>query len=297
MRIPKLTSRQITILVLAFTVLFILVLATGITGLSFQPGEPFISAPDPKSENATGLVPNGDLLLGFFRGLLSLSVILLPIYILLLIFNKRARKRLLTDIPLILLMLLALYLMRDVAQREPEDSKFQDLTMQQDGAELNPDLSEAPPVPDLPQGAVTAATAAVAVGVAGAAAGLFWFIRKNLLQPRPAPVDVIADEAQEALDNLYAGGDLRETIQQCYKRMLEAVAKQRNLLRSVDMTPNEFGQHLIDRGLPARPVRELTALFEQARYSSRPTGPKEHQQAIHSLSSIIAAIRNPEPTP
>ncbi len=293
MRIPNLSTKKWTLIILGVTLLLVILLAGGMDGLRFEEGEPLPQETMTVEANQMPFAAASDIFVTIMRGLLSLSVIILPLYIILLIFDKKTRKRLLSDLPLIFLLILALILVREAAQRSGPGIVNEPLPLEE-ATDAPVDIMALPEETEVPQTFISIATIIVVLAIFVAVAGVFWIVRLSLQKEKSAVVGVIAVEAQEALDSLYAGGDLRETILLCYQRMLSAVAKQRNLLRPIDMTPSEFGQVLVSKGLPARPVNELTHLFELVRYSQRPAGPKEHQQAVHSLSSIIAAIRPPE---
>lgn len=293
MRFPKLTSKQWALIFLSGTLLLMILLAGGMNGLSFEEGEPIPTEMMTVEENQMPFSAASDIFVTLMRGLLSLSIIILPLYIILLIFDKKTRKRLLSDLPLIFLLILALILVREAAQRSGPNI-IRDPALLEQSTEAPVDIMAQPEIPEVPQGFVNIATVVVVLAIFVAIAGVFWIVRLTLRKEKAATIKAITEEVQEALDSLYAGGDLRETILLCYQRMLSAVSKQRNITRPIDMTPSEFGQVLVTKGLPARPVNELTHLFELVRYSQRPAGPKEHQQAIHSLTSIMNAIRPPE---
>jgi hypothetical protein len=138
----------------------------------------------------------------------------------------------------------------------------------------------------------------LAVLLAGLAALLVWW----LWQPKRKPGELsdltriqLAGQAQEAVDALEAGMDLKDTILRCYYQMAAILAKERNLERPLAMTPAEFAGHLTAQGLPKWPVNELTRLFEMARYGGYHLGRVEQERALECLSAIATAVTPPEP--
>jgi hypothetical protein len=121
-------------------------------------------------------------------------------------------------------------------------------------------------------------------------AGIIWSMSRRNIEV--APMQELAEEAQSALDALQAGADFRNTIIRCYRDMSEALRTQRGIRREEAMTPREFEARLTRHGLPDAPVRQLTRLFELARYGAAMPGELEEDQAITSLSAIIEACRS-----
>jgi hypothetical protein len=102
----------------------------------------------------------------------------------------------------------------------------------------------------------------------------------------------LADEAQDALDALLAGGNIRDTVIRCYIQMTQVLAKERNVRREEAMTPREFQEILLTKlKLPETPVRRLTNLFEAVRYGDYRPGKREEMEAIDSLTAIAAACK------
>ena len=106
-------------------------------------------------------------------------------------------------------------------------------------------------------------------------------------------MDALADEAQQAISAIQSGSRLEETITRCYREMCRVLQEERGIERGVAMTPSEFEEVLAGRGMPKQAVHQLTHLFEDIRYGSKPAGPREEQIAIDSLTAIVAAC-NPQ---
>jgi hypothetical protein len=129
----------------------------------------------------------------------------------------------------------------------------------------------------------------VIIIIGAAAAGLvLWFA---LQRRKPEPVNRLLQEAEHAMNALQNGVDLRNVIVRCYVQMCQALQEERGIERGIAVTPHEFIELLLAKGIPAEPVRLLTSLFERVRYGNQPTKKQDEQTAIESLSAIVTACR------
>lgn len=130
----------------------------------------------------------------------------------------------------------------------------------------------------------------LAVGFLGWRAYLAW----RAMTPRPsASLQSLARIARASLYDLSSGRETTDVIMNCYFRMSDVVADKRNLHRGADMTPAEFAFRLEEAGLPADAVRRLTRLFEGVRYGQRKAGPKDVNEAVACLTSILQYCGEP----
>jgi hypothetical protein len=97
----------------------------------------------------------------------------------------------------------------------------------------------------------------------------------------------IARVARASLRDLSDGRESTDVILKCYFHMSEVVADRKNLQRESDMTPGEFALRLEQSGLPGDSVRRLTRLFESVRYGGQKTGPREINEAVSCLTTIL----------
>jgi hypothetical protein len=134
-------------------------------------------------------------------------------------------------------------------------------------------------------GIVVGALALMTIGVA-----VYWFFFR-IRRQEASSIRRVAFEAQEAIDAINAGGDLKSAIIQCYRQMIAAVRSERGIQRPYAATPREFEEILLAKGLPAGPVRDLTSLFEQARYGEFQGGYRQQLEAVACLEEIITACR------
>lgn len=100
-------------------------------------------------------------------------------------------------------------------------------------------------------------------------------------------LDEIAKIARSSLRDLTSGRESTDVIMNCYFRMSDVVADKRKIKRGTAMTPAEFAIRLEQAGLPGEAVRRLTHLFENVRYGGHRSGPKEVNEAVACLTTIL----------
>ena len=134
------------------------------------------------------------------------------------------------------------------------------------------------------------------VGLLAAAGlvGVAWLLRQRARRP-PARLGMLAREANQALEALQAGADVRDTILRCYFEMERTVKLERGISRAESATPREFEQRLKELGLPETEVGRLIRLFEAVRYGLLGPGNDrdQEQEAIACLAAIVKASRSP----
>ncbi len=109
------------------------------------------------------------------------------------------------------------------------------------------------------------------------------------LRLRP-PINPYTQITRSALRQLSEGRSWEDTVIQCYASLSQALSQQRGLARPAAYTPTEFIALLEQAGLPGAPLRELTRLFEQARYSARHSDPTQAQKASDALAVVLSAL-------
>lgn len=122
---------------------------------------------------------------------------------------------------------------------------------------------------------------------------LIWQFANTEPDTRPVNVDEslteLAQQAQAAIKALRQGQTLKEVVLRCYVDMERVLATTQGIQRRQTMTAREFEQQLIQLGLPAQPVKELTRLFETVRYGLYTPQADDEAQAVDSLTLIVAA--------
>lgn len=101
------------------------------------------------------------------------------------------------------------------------------------------------------------------------------------------PLHDLARIARSSLRDLSDGRETTDVIMNCYFRMSDVVSDKKNLQRGISMTPQEFAYRLEEAGLPGDAVRRLTRLFESVRYGVRRAGPKDVNEAVACLTTIL----------
>jgi hypothetical protein len=151
-----------------------------------------------------------------------------------------------------------------------------------------------PPIPAaLPEALAYAVSLMAAVAVVLSAWVVWRVLRRRQLPDQGTVAQQAAQVAHTALADWQSGSPLATVIIRCYREMSDLVAEKRAMQRAADMTPREFVGRLEKAGVPARPVQELTALFELARYSSRPLGAPEEAAARACLKALAEALETP----
>lgn len=117
--------------------------------------------------------------------------------------------------------------------------------------------------------------------------GMYRGYKKYMLTASPRSLEAIAKIARASLKDLSSGRDSGDVIIDCYLRMSEVVSDKQKLRRAADMTPREFALRLEQAGLPGEAVSRLTRLFEAVRYGDRSSGPREVDEAVSCLKTIL----------
>ena len=120
---------------------------------------------------------------------------------------------------------------------------------------------------------------------------VLWFLYRGWKRYRSfhagRPLDEIAKIARSSLDDLSSGRNSSDVIINCYLRMSDVVSNRRQLQRDIAMTPHEFALRLEQAGLPGDAVTRLTSLFEGVRYGDRKSGPRDINEAVTCLKTIL----------
>jgi hypothetical protein len=137
----------------------------------------------------------------------------------------------------------------------------------------------------------------ISFGVALLLLTVVWFLyrgwRKYATLANKKPLDEIARIARSSLRDLSSGRDSSDVIINCYLRMSDVVSNKRHLHRAAAMTPHEFALRLEQAGLPGDAVTRLTRLFEGVRYGDRKSSPKDVNEAVSCLTTILTYCGEP----
>ena len=292
----KIDQRTIVLIALGVALVAMLLLASALPTLKMTPGKEIpLGSFRPDFGPAGG---NGNFMDWFIVVLRVMMFILwglIPLYIIYLIISPEARKQLLRDLARTLPIVLLLWFL--LANRQGQQV-FREIDMEfqksfQEEAYPAPETEMPQFEANPPDWLVTVTSIGIAFAVTGMVVGVIYAIwRQRMLNAGLLkPLDNIAQEAQNAIDAIQAGGDLRDVIQRCYLEMSRVIAENRNLQRGQDMTPHEFEVFLQGRGLPYEAVHQITSLFEAVRYGAFVPGRQDEAQAISSLNAIVNACR------
>jgi hypothetical protein len=277
-------AKRNALLLLAVAAVLVALLAMSVQTITLSPGEPFAIEQQAVSIGMSN-VSSSNLLSWLLRGFIAVTLILLPVYIIYSLMSKKGRRRLLGNLLMLaLIVLIADQLRQRMAEMQAEADQQGMIDQPLQGA------GEAIPVSTFPAEPPAWLTIAViligaALLVALAAFALWMYRLRN--QPRAIPpYEALAEAAQQTITAIQTGGDLKASVIACYREMSRIVQEQRGIARETAMTPREFEEVLIRKGLPGNAVKTLTRLFESVRYGSAADGAKETEQAVACLTEI-----------
>jgi hypothetical protein len=299
----KKPDQRVTILIiLGVTLLAMFVLAASLKGMKLSEGQhiPLDKLFPTTLSQSSESTPDVALIEKILQIISIILWAIVPFYIIYLILSPAARKQFLKDVArLIPFMILMLILFNALDNMQKQAATPTPHGMAIPNGAVN--LGTLAPSTDFkfdsnpPEWAVTMTVVIIGVIATGLLIGGFYFFyrMRREKQESAAPLRKMGEEAQSAIDLIQGGGDLRDVIIRSYLEMTRIVQENRNLHRSVSMTPSEFEAYLTGRGLPQDPVHNLTQLFEKVRYGAAKPGYQEESTAIASLTAIVNACRRP----
>jgi len=260
----------------------LLVLAASLPRLSFRTGRSFILNGNQVAAEAPTSVPTSLADLEPWRLLVTaIMLALLGYFVLTLIFSARLRRQLLQRIAGALIAVLLFYLLSnwlgDMLPRLAARAADNPLppTQMTTGEPLPPFVAQ--PAPWL--------VVIVSLVLGGLLiAGIWHFWRRG--RPIVHPVTALA---QAAIESIQAGGDLQSIVLRCYLEMSEMLGEQRGIPRQRATTPREFEQQLAADGVRDEHIKQLTRLFEDARYGAQAPSERDERTAVECLAAIVRA--------
>jgi hypothetical protein len=227
------------------------------------------------------------------RGLFYILFICFPFAIIMVLLEPDLRKRVLRTTLNVILLMAALLLIIE--------SRAEELELTEDTVGMAPQGEETeladPITPEAfdSNNVATWMTRAISLGIglllAAIAVAILNAVRRNRAEAT-MPLDQLANRAEEAIAEIERGGDLHDTILQCYAEMNRIVREERGIQRDKTITAREFIDYLLRAHLPEEPIYTLTRLFEQARYSTEEHNTSDQQKAVASLQAIANACRS-----
>ncbi len=259
----------------------VILMASGLSGLEFLPGQPFFLSAEEKNLPLEDLSFKTWNLVGLWKtfGLVILWVIF-PLSIIYFIISPEVRKVVIRRAITMGLTAYAFFLLlKQCGDFEPLKAFEGPLA----GTTLG---DETPIDPSFTPESAQIFTWIANVGFIAILALLIWFAVR-WWSKRTSTLEVLGAEASKVLEDIHSGADLEDTVLQCYAEMSRIVRQSKGIRRESAMTPRQFELELERYGLPGDDVRHLTRLFEMARYGIDPLGEKEQRQALVSLEAIV----------
>jgi hypothetical protein len=271
---------------LGSAIVTLMLLASGLAGLTFRPGHMYDFGALRPPTGAPTPTPAADLRPPTWLSVVvTLLVLATLLYLVInLIISRKFRRELLMRTISMLIFIMLVYLVLSALRGTPL---------------LGDRPSDATPVPPPPPPsgepfptfvanpapwliiAVSAILAALLIG------GIWLLWRRT--RASPAPLTRLADEAQAALANIQTGADLRDAVLRCYREMGQILSEQHAIERPRGTTRREFEQQLVAVGLRDEHIQQLTRLFERVRYGARQANEREEREAVVCLTAIVQA--------
>lgn len=284
-------AKRSALILLVISAVLVSIVAAGLPDLVLYPAQPFsLPAPQLTGFGLSGDFPGGEVLYAIFRGAVALAIILLPVYIIYSLFTPEGRRRLIVNIITIILLVWFANYLRELPLTDGMDQLEEALNAGQEGDSAGEGIAVPVFTPDPPQWLTLTVMLATSVFLAVTILAAIWYVRQRR-RPDNLFFDDLAAEVQSAIVSIREGGDLKSTIVRCYQEMSRVLEDERGITRESTMTPREFEQRLVDKGLPETAIRTLTRLFEQVRYGSLSFGPREEQLALVCLTEIVDACK------
>ncbi|MCS7061333.1 MAG: DUF4129 domain-containing protein [Anaerolineae bacterium] len=278
------------IVLVAIMLIALTTLAAGLSNLQLAPADRFpielFTFPTPPPGQTLG---GGEVFVTLARIALAVMLVLTPVYLIYALINPKRRRQLFINLLAISLIVLMLSnISRCASQMQLSE---------EEGASAGaPPLTEQPleqldlPAfdPNAPDWLVLAVSVLLALVLAGLITAIGFGIARRR---RTTTLEQVAQQAEQAVADLQAGGEFRDIIIRCYREMSRTVQEARGVRRAASMTPREFVTLLQTMGLPAEPVQQLTLAFEAVRYGHAHPTPEQEQAAIEYLRAIVNACR------
>lgn len=282
------TKRNI-LLLLGLTMIVIMVIAASLPALELQPGMPLPEVWDGEIL-AAGLEEQPTVRISlnqFFFVLMGIFLAIGLIYMLAAVIRGANWRSILSFLRLMLGAILVISILLILILLMPHGTTTTEMQMQ---LPTPAPVVTAPlgPVPPLLLWIVGACLLMIGGGI------VFWILRTG--RSRPTTMDLLGWEAEKARQDLEIGVGLKDVIIRCYRKMSLILEDDQGIEREAFMTTGEFENILTEAGIPHDPIRQLTRLFEAARYGNWQPLRADEEKAIHSLEEIINYSRRQKAT-
>lgn len=256
------------------------ILSVGLSDLQLQPGLPIPGAATTQDTNPETLSnearPRPITMGSFLQGTLALSFVLLLLAFAIQLVRRVNGKRLFRLAAALVGVLIVLVLVPRIDTGAP-DTSLEEIP----AAGPSQFTFTTAPIGNPPEQLYWFVVGFVALSV------LFiclWLVREYYRRPEPAhPLGNAADAAIQAIHD---GQNLQNVIIQCYLNMIQVLKDEKGIEREQSITPREFEHWLSNHGIHAAAIRQLTRLFEMARYGPQTPEQRDEAAAVECLSAI-----------
>ncbi|MFC1879019.1 DUF4129 domain-containing protein [Chloroflexota bacterium] len=220
----------------------------------------------------------GNYTVSILRGVIALIFIITMIYVPLRIILSVDLKIILRTVFVMGLLLLIIYVIYHLALI----LQFNDLYSSSEITTLPTLVFPDAPLGQPPQVFIWVVITAIVMGI-GLPAILLLIRRQGTSQTGTG----LLQEAEDAVNAIQTGMDLKNVIMRCYLQMSHLLQEEQGIERKYAMTAREFEAWLEFMGFPPSPVHQLTNLFEMVRYGEYQTSENDEKIALASLKEII----------
>ena len=279
--------KKIGLLFLTGALISMILLAASLSNMQLQAGTPFPGAGNSENtfENIIVLPDAGGDTNPVLRGVFAFSLLILMIYVAGRLISFVRIKQILWLLLVVGILFALVSLLPGSTHRQagPSPTEYIELPAASSAQALTTPLGQPP------QGLIWFLTIVIVLVLAL----LSIKVLRQWLDPTEVE-DQLLEEAQDAVNKLKAGMDLKNVILRCYLQMAYALQEEQGIERSDHMTAQEFEAWLEAKGIPPVPVHQLTLLFEKARYSKQELSGDDERLAIDNLNEIIRFCRKEE---
>jgi len=279
------STKHIVLLLLVGALVSLVILAAGLPNLQLHSGIPFpgSSASNDDAQPVTSAPSARAYSIPVLRGVIAL-VFLISMFYLPARLIARANLKIIFRLLLVLVALIILaYLLPTVTPVQPAYIPDESIAI----TPVPPFAYSLTPIGQPPQILIWLVTTGLVLGIGV----LIFALMKRRIDPDKVETELL-QQAEDAVDALQSGLDLKSVVTRCYLQMTHALQKEQGLERNDTMTAREFEHWLEQKGFPTIPVRQLTSLFEKVRYSKQPTSNDDEKVAIARLNEIIQFCRD-----
>jgi hypothetical protein len=278
-------SKYLSLLFLVGTLVAIVLLTASLSNLELQPGAPFPGGIDSGNDVQTvsPLPPTQIYFIPLLRGIFALIFLVFLIDVTARLIALVNVKRILQLVLALVILLIIIYMLPHITPGGPA------YFLNESSNITTPPAFDYPvtPLGQPPQILIQLVIIGIVLGI-----GLLAFTVVKRWPSSKRIEDELLQEAEQAVNALKAGADLRNVILRCYFQMTRSLQEEQGIERDYTMTVQEFERWLGNLGFPSIPLRQLTSLFEKVRYGKQQTNHTDEQIAIDSLNEIIQFCRS-----